>query len=108
MPNHEATVTEPPRFSVGFRVLWWIDVAVATVVGAFFLIGLGDGSISSFNAGIWALLLLVMAVVVLGSRALYLAGQHRLAKVLALVLAVPGVVAVLFIVLILVTNPRWN
>jgi tellurite resistance protein TehA-like permease len=101
-------MTNTPRFSLGFRILWWIDIAVALVVGTFFLVGLGDGSISSFNAGLWALLLLVVAVVVFGSRALYVAGHHRLAKVLALVLAVPGIIAVLFIVLILVTQPRWN
>ena len=101
-------MTTSPRFSLGFRILWWIDVAVALVVGAFFLIGLGDGSISSFNAGLWAMLLLVTAGVVFGSRALYLAGNHRLATVLALVLAVPGIIAVLFIVVLLVTQPRWN
>lgn len=91
-----------------FRVLWWFDALVAAVVICFFLIGLADGSVSSFNAGLWTVILLVLAAVLFGSRALRAAGHARTATGLLMVLAIPGVVAVLFMVLLLTTNPRWN
>jgi len=46
------------------------------VVGGFFLIGLGDGSISSLNAGIWAMLLAVTITSLWGARAVRV-GAHR-------------------------------
>jgi hypothetical protein len=78
-----------------FRVLWWFDLLVAGVVSYFFLVGLTDGSVSSFNAG-------------LGSKALHAAGKAKLGVLLLLVLAVPGALAALFLILVLTTNPRWN
>jgi hypothetical protein len=91
-----------------FRVLWWFDLLVAGVVTYFFLVGLTDGSVSSFNAGLWAIILLGLAAVLLGSKALHAAGKAKLGILLLLVLAVPGALAALFLILVLTTNPRWN
>ena len=91
-----------------FRVLWWFDALIAGIVIYFFLVGLADGSVSSFNAGIWTALLLGVAGVMIGSRALRAGGQHKLALLVLLLLAVPGMLAALFLLLVLTTNPRWN
>lgn len=91
-----------------FRVLFGIDALVALVVLYFFFLGLADGSVSSFNAGIWSVLLLMVAGVIAGGLWLRAAGHRRAAHALLLVLALPGIVYALFLVLVLVTHPRWN
>jgi hypothetical protein len=94
--------------SRSFRLLWWFDALVAAVVFGFFLLGLGNGTVSSFNAGIWTVMLLVTQGVLWGSRALYRAGQRKLATTLALLLALPGFVCVLFFGVLLLSDTRWN
>jgi len=91
-----------------FWIPWVLAALVTSVAYLFFFIGLGDGTVSSFNAGIWALLLLGTGGVTGGSLILKRAGRPGLGALLALVLALPGVLAVLFFLLILVSNPRWN
>jgi hypothetical protein len=36
-----------------FWMLWGWDALIASVFVYFFLVGLADGSVSSFNAGLW-------------------------------------------------------
>lgn len=80
----------------------------AAVVIVFFVIGLNDGSVSSFNAGLWSLILSVMGASLWGGHALHASGRVGLAITALAVTAVPGMVAALFVVLLLVTEPRWN
>ncbi len=91
-----------------FWILWGFDACIALVVLYFFFIGLGDGSVSSFNMGLWLMLLGGLAVILLGS--LWLKGLEKLmlAKILLAILAVPGLLYLLFILLILISKPRWN
>jgi hypothetical protein len=91
-----------------FWIPWGIAAVVTGVAVFFFLVGLGDGTVSSFNAGIWALLLLGTVGVTAGSLILKSYGRPGLGALLSLVLAVPGALAVLFMLLILITHPRWN
>lgn len=91
-----------------FWILWGFDVLIALVVLYFFFIGLADGSVSSFNIGIWMLLLIGLAVVVLGSLALQSFGYVLLAKILLSLLAIPGLLYILFILFIMFGKPRWN
>jgi len=91
-----------------FWIPWGIAAVVTSVAVFFFLVGLGDGTVSSFNAGIWALLLLGTVGVTAGSLIRKSYGRPGLGAVLSLVLAVPGVLAVLCMLLILITHPRWN
>ena len=52
-----------------FWVPWGIAAVVTGVAVCFFLIGLADGSVSSFNAGLWMLILLgTVGVTARGSR----------------------------------------
>jgi hypothetical protein len=91
-----------------FWVPWAIDAVVAAVVLVFFFWGLADGTVSSFNAGIWTVLLAAVAAIVGGSLWLKSTGRRGLAIALALVLAVPGALMGLFFLTLVVAHPRWN
>jgi len=89
-------------------MLWGVDVVAALVALAFFVIGIDDGTVSSFNMMLWIVLLAGLAVIVFGSNALQARGQRGLAFILAAVLAVPVLLACLFFALLLVSGVRWN
>ena len=91
-----------------FWLLWGFDVLIAFVFLYFFFIGLADGSVSSFNMGLWLLTLLAVGGVVLGSLWLHSAGHSRPAKGVLLILALPGLVCLVFFLSVLILNPRWN
>jgi hypothetical protein len=91
-----------------FWIPWAIDAVIALIALYFFFIGLADGSVSSFNIGLWLLVLLGLAIVVGGGLWLRSAGRSGLAMVLLLILAVPGVLVGLFFVVLLIAAPRWN
>jgi hypothetical protein len=91
-----------------FWIPWAIDAVIALIALYFFFIGLADGSVSSFNIGLWLLILLGLAIVVGGSLWLRSAGRSGLAMVLLLILAVPGVLVGLFFAVLLIAAPRWN
>ena len=91
-----------------FWVPWAIAATVTGIAICFFLAGLADGSVSSFNIVLWMLTLLGTLGVTAGSLILKKRGRPGLGALLALVLAVPGLLAGLFLVLILITQPRWN
>jgi hypothetical protein len=106
-------MTPPPstdnlRLTLAYRTAMGISVAVAAVAVTFFLIGIADGSVSSFNIGIWTLLLAGIAVVLWAGA--YLRGRQSTGLAIAVlcVTAVPGVVGALFILLVLILQPRWN
>ena len=91
-----------------FWLLWGWDAAVALVVLYFFVVGVADGSVYSFNIGLWLGILAVLAAVMGGSLFLRSSARHIAAIVLLLVLAVPGVVFGLFFLLLVLLAPRWN
>jgi len=91
-----------------FKILFGIDALTAVVVVGFFFIGLTDGSVSSFNMGLWMAILAGMVVILGGGYALHATGRTRLATLVLLVLAVPALLYGLFILLVVVLNPRWN
>ena len=91
-----------------FWTLWAIDACVAAAALFFFVWGLADGSVSSFNIGLWMALLGAVAVIVGGSVWLKSAGLKGLAIALLLVLAVPAVLYALFILLVVTSGTSWN
>ena len=91
-----------------FWILWGFDAVVSLVILYFFLAGLADGSVSSFNIGLWLVILLVVGAVMFGSLALRSAGRVGLAVALLLVIALPGLLFVLFFGALILTNPHWN
>ena len=91
-----------------FWLFWGFDALIALVVLYFFCVGLMDGSVSSFNMGLWLLILLAVGGVVLGSLWLQSIGHSSAARSLLLLLAVPGLLLLLFFLVLLIANPRWN
>ena len=92
------------RFWIPFAV----DALIAAIVGFFFLWGLADGTVSSFNAGLWVMILGALAAIIGGSWWLKSSGKPGAGAVLAWVLAVPGLLVGLFFLVLIVGNPRWN
>ncbi len=91
-----------------YRTLMACSLGVAATALVFFTIGLADGSVSSFNIGLWLALLGGLAAIVWAGHALRGIGKLGLAIAVLAVAAVPGIVGCLFLVLVLVTNSRWN
>lgn len=91
-----------------FWILWGFDALIALVVVYYFFMGLLDGSVSSYNALIWAILLIVVALVMLGSLWLKSINQLLIAKILLWVFATPGILGILYVLMIIITKPRWN
>jgi hypothetical protein len=75
---------------IAFRTLFVIDVIVALAVMYFFVDGLGDGTVSSFNIGIWLLLLGCVGIPMLGGWYLRGAGNVTGAIAVLALVAVPG------------------
>ena len=68
-----------------------LDAAVALVIIYFFFVGLGDGSVDSFNIVLWIVILLVLAGLLLGSVALRASGRTGRAALVVTVVAIPSV-----------------
>ena len=91
-----------------FRILLGIDIATAMVILYFFGVGLGDGSVSSFNMHLWLAILAALVAVLGGGLALNARGNRRAAIAVLLILAIPGVLYGLFALSMIVFQPRWN
>ena len=91
-----------------FKVLWGIDVIVALVAVFFFVWGVFDGSVSSFNIVLWTVLLAAIAAVVLGSRALFSRGHRGMATALAILPALPALGFAVLVVVMVTSGTKWN
>lgn len=91
-----------------FWTLWGFDALLSLIVLYFFFVGLADGSVSSFNMGLWLLILAIVGAVMLGS--LWLKSNHylSLAKTILGIFAVPGLLYGLFLLIVVSGNGRWN
>ena len=103
--------TEAPSTGGGGRVfaatlgcsgLTWLVLLV------FFVIGIGDGSITSFNLTLWLALLGLGGISIWSGYALRRKGRTGLALAALSITALPGLLAALFLLLLLVMQPRWN
>jgi|SRR5689334_722667 len=100
MSEAVAEQSEKRRFEI-FWLPWGIDVIVAAIFVYFFFVGLGDGSVSSFNIVLWLVILVGLAIVLGGSFALRAAARTGLAIALATALAVPSLlIGLLFLALL--------
>ena len=91
-----------------FWIPWTVSALVAATFVVFFFIGLGDGTVSSFNIVLWVGILATVGGCVGGSLWLRAAGHRIPSIVLAWVLAVPGLFALLLMLLVVILNPKWN
>jgi hypothetical protein len=91
-----------------FWILWGFDALIAAVFLFFFFWGLADGTVSSFNIVLWLAILAGLAVILGGSLKLRAKGHARPAIGILLILAIPGMLGVLFFLAVLILQPRWN
>ena len=91
-----------------FWILWIFNALMALVPVYFFFVGLADGSITSRNIGLWGLILLVVVAILIGSWWLQAHNQLGWAKGLLIFAAVPGVLVLLYFIIVMTSKPRWN
>jgi len=91
-----------------FRLFLAVDAAAALVALYFFVIGLGDGSVSSFNIVLWLVLLGGLAAILGGGWMLNAKGQRGAAIGVLAILAVPALLCVVLFAAMMVAPPRWN
>jgi hypothetical protein len=93
---------------VKFWLLWGFDALVALGFVYFFLIGIVDGSVSSFNITLWLVILGGLGSILGGSYFLRSKGHGSLAVSVLCLLAIPALAFLLIFLVILISNPRWN
>jgi hypothetical protein len=91
-----------------FRFLLGVDALAALVVVYFFFIGLADGSVSSFNMGLWLGILAAVAAVLGVGWTLNKKGQRAAANAVLAILAIPTLLYGLFILAVVITQPNWH
>ena len=91
-----------------FRIAWGLDAIVALVAVLFFVWGINDGSVSSFNIALWVGIMVALGLILFGSPALHLKGQRGLAVLLAAIPAVPALLYGVLLVAMMFSGARWN
>lgn len=91
-----------------FRILYIIDSIAALIILYFFFIGLNDGSVSSFNIGLWMAILAALAIILGGSMFFKRKGNVALANAVLCLLAIPTFLYVVFLLLVVFSGVRWN
>lgn len=104
----EAVAPSPAKPGRVFRVFWWFDALIAAGFLFFFFWGLADGTVSAFNIMLWLAILACLAGILGGSRALRSKGHTRPAMGLLLILAIPGILGLIFFLAVIILHPRWN
>jgi len=93
---------------MAYKLMMGFDALVALVFVYFFVVGVGDGSVSSFNIVMWLGILALLAAVLIGGYKLHAAGKTKAALGVLAIVALPGLAYVLFFGAIIILQPRWN
>jgi hypothetical protein len=91
-----------------FRILWGFDALVTIVVVYFFFEGVGDGTVSASNLGLWFLILIALAGILFGSIWLRTRKRFALSKALLFILAVPCFLYFLIIAIFILSGAKWQ
>jgi hypothetical protein len=92
-----------------FWILWWVVAIGTLVLYYFFFVGLADGSVSSFNGGIWTALVIGFPSLLAGTYWLKNHGWIKLAMLLLAIPSLPMIGYLLFLIAIMAGGPtRWN
>ena len=91
-----------------FKTIYGFDVLIALVILYFFFTGIGDGTVSSFSILLWLVIVGALAAILGGS--LWLKSHHHIisAFVTLLVLAIPALLFLLYFLIAIFGNGRWN
>lgn len=91
-----------------FWILWIFNALVALMPVYFFFEGMADGSIDGDNFGMWMIILLAVGLILGGSYRLKTKNKLAAARVLLIIAAIPSLLAILFVAIVMGSNPRWN
>ncbi len=91
-----------------YNLAFGVAMLVAAIAGVFFFIGLTDGSVSSFNITLWLGLLGGVGAVLFAGHRLRAMGHTGWAIVVLGLLALPGLLYALFVILVVFSGARWN
>jgi len=90
-----------------FKILLGIDLLTAIVIGGFFIVGVADGSVSSFNTQLWIGIWFAVAAIIAGGVALHRVTKTIFANLTLALLAVPTVLYVIFIGVFVFSGTSW-
>ena len=79
-----------------FWILWTVDAIATSIILYFFIIGLGDNSVSGQNAGLWLMIVLLPIALLIGTYKLKEKNNLKTAKWLLSIMAVPTILFFLF------------
>ena len=91
-----------------FATLFALNVGTALVAFAFFIIGLADGTVTTFNILIWGAMLGVLFSVPMAAWLLRVRGQARLASAVLVPLAGVAVLGGLALAVLVISAPDWR
>jgi hypothetical protein len=91
-----------------FYIILAIDALVPIIAIFYFFVGISDGTVSSRNILMWILLLAALVLLWLACLYLYKAGWIKLAWTIAILLGLPAIIGLLYILMIMFGNVRWN
>jgi hypothetical protein len=91
-----------------FGILFAINLAAALVAFSFFIVGLADGTVTTFNILIWAGMLSLLFSMPFAAWLVRLRGHPRLGTVLLLPVAVVATLAAVVVLIMIVNPPDWR
>ena len=90
------------------RFLLIVDGIIAAILLYFFLAGIQDGSVSSFNIVIWLAMLAAIGAPITLALMLKARGRLKTANLILLLPAVPGLFLGLMMLLVIVLQPDFS
>lgn len=91
-----------------YRILFGVVAVAAAILAFFFLWGIGDGTVSGENIGLWLVMLAAPGAVLFLAWRLAAAGQRAAASVILALMAIPAALLGLFFLLLIVLAPDWR
>lgn len=91
-----------------FATLFALNVAAALVAFGFFIIGLADGTVTTFNILIWGGMLGVLFSVPMAAWLLRVRGKAKLAGIVLMPLAGVAVLGVLALLVLMASPGSWR
>lgn len=93
---------------ITFWILWIFNALMSLIPVYFFFIGLLDGTVDGSNMLLWLGILAVVGLLLGGTYWLKTKGQVLAAKVLLWLSTVPCLMVILYFVIAITGNGRWN
>ena len=91
-----------------YYILLTINAIALAVIVFFFMWGLSDGTVSSFNGLLWLAMLAIPAATLLGGWMQWGRGNRAFAVALLALPSLPAVLLFLFFLMIIVLAPDWK